>query len=149
MKWKRETFMPDNDFLHQLLHGLPFQLPYLVVYLAGIILAIVLWRRYPLPSLLVVLACVIKIGAAMGYVLFAALILPGGDFDLHDMLMHVVSFVDAGAYGLLLAAAFTSRRPPEALPRTWPNEPEPTNPESRLPQAASEPSDCVQYRERK
>lgn len=102
-------------------------LPMLMVWTAGLVIALVRWPRNPGVSMLVLAATVLAGTAAIGsQVLFTVLPRFGGveDFARIAGLIGIASsFVHAGAWGCLLAAAFTGRNQDQAAPTSYSKDP--------------------------
>ena len=98
-------------------------LPLLLVWLGGILLAITYWPRYPRVAVLVVcalaLACLsLFVSALTPSALLPVLVqLRGGTVRRLSATLFLAGIVrtllDAGAWGLLIAAAFAGRRQPD------------------------------------
>ena len=93
-------------------------IPLLLVYIGGIVAAIVLWRRCPRPSLLVTISCAVSIAVRCAWP-FAYSSLwylresRGWSMRSFSYINSAVGLIetilDAGAFGLLLIAAFVRR----------------------------------------
>ena len=113
-----------DNIAAQFLVQLVSRAPTLLVYAIGLILAIVYWRRYPRPCLLVLLAvCLSGFGLVASAFLFMYLPRAIVDFGLaHEqlgMILGIVGFaasvLHAIATAMLLGAVFVGRQQP--LPR--------------------------------
>lgn len=88
------------------------QLGLAAIYFAGIILAIVFWPRHPKQSMFLSLAAGLML--AMELVHIAIWLAPEDpllDDDEYSILSMADSVIRAVAFGLLMAAAFSGRRP--------------------------------------
>jgi hypothetical protein len=113
---KKGTFM---RFPAALLTGFLNQLPVYLVWLAGIVLALVNWRRHPRVSLLLLIAMVLFfLDAAIGPVLNLRLAMLRNRESLVNgpRLVFLIdlarSLIHATSYGLLLGAIFGWRETP-------------------------------------
>jgi hypothetical protein len=93
----------------------------LVVYLIGIFLAIVFWKRYPVPSLCVFIGSLVLLVTMFGQILVSNYLLihvRDAQGWTHEEIARALSFsaivgssIRAAAFGLVLAAVFIGRRP--------------------------------------
>lgn len=113
------------SLVRQLLH----QSPLFLAYFVGIILALVFWRRYPRPSMLVLLAMVLFVATRVIWSVLFLFVLRGREsFNWTTTQLgwimwaqgFVGNVVHAGIFGLLLAAVFISRK---VTPQPKPDEP--------------------------
>lgn len=112
--------MSQNSFLPVLMQ-LAGQAPVLLVYVVGIILALVFWGRYRMPSMLTLIACVVMLVASIAQTVLWHTLLQmresmGWSMQKYGSMMSAVSLVSsvvrAIALGTLLGAVFAARRPP-------------------------------------
>lgn len=98
--------------LLNLLHSAPINL----VFLAGLVLALVKWRRFPFPSLLLCSGCVlhllVSIGAAFGYALLTRVASPTP--ALFTVFAIIIALLHAVSIGLLILAIYFHRPEPIA-----------------------------------
>lgn len=118
-----------DNIATQFLTQLASRAPTLLVYAIGLTLAVVYWKRYPRPCLLVFLAlCLSGFTLVSSAFLFMYLPRAMADFGWADqqfgLIIGVVSFtanmLHAGATAMLLSAVFVGRRQP--LPRWSPDD---------------------------
>jgi hypothetical protein len=107
----------ENRFLTLLSGQVQPQLPLLLVWVAGVILAVVFWRKHPLPALLTLVAMLLLLLQFVFGTLAYAWILSQESSTTKErgmMLMAlsgVRSLASAMACGLLLGAVFGWRKP--------------------------------------
>lgn len=103
----------NENWVFMVLMSVGRMLPICIVWIAGLVIALVRWPRTPSVSLLVLVATVLAGATAIGtQVLFMVLPRFWGVQDFAQMagiISVASSFVHAGAWGCLLAAAFTGR----------------------------------------
>jgi len=108
-----------SDILGAILTNLAIQLPVLIAMLVGIIIAIATWKRNPKSSLFALIAIVLffilrVLGAVMNllpYMLSRQLDLFPSQIGFFSTVSGVIlNILDAGAWGLLLAAIFSGRK---------------------------------------
>jgi hypothetical protein len=121
---ENENISMNNVILPSLMQLLA-QAPVLLVYLAGLILALVFWRRCPTPCLLVFVATVVLLLLTMihpflsGYFIQARTEMGWTHEKLGSIFSAIAlttSCLRAAALGLLLAAAFIHRVSPSLAP---------------------------------
>ena len=110
--------MMDNIFI-PFLAQLLGQAPVLLVYLAGMVLALVFWRRCPRPAMLTLIGMALfLVTTLVQSFLFIYLVRARDDFGWsHEMLGWIVSasgligsVIRAAAFGLMLTAVFIGRK---------------------------------------
>ena len=107
--------MSDTDVFEVALSMLSGQIPSLLAYLTGIVLAIVFWRRYPRPALLVMMGSALHLLTSLLWVVIYAVIMEQGRGIGSRSLMFTVlslsgSVIHAAATVLIICAAFVGRR---------------------------------------
>src|SRR4051794_14025254 len=104
--------MSSDNFLISALMQLLWGLPMLFLYLVGIILAMVFWRKYQGPSVLVLLACILLLMASVFHsfaiqYMIHDLNMQGMNHDRFSTMIRLVGFlssvVHAVGYGMILA----------------------------------------------
>jgi len=102
-----------DNWVFMLLMSVGRMLPMFVVWLAGLVIALVRWPRNPGVSLLVLAAIVLAGATSLGtQVLYMVLPRLNGVEDfarIAGIISFASSVVHAGAWGCLIAAAFTGR----------------------------------------
>jgi hypothetical protein len=108
----------NRDLFHDFLSGVAQQVPYLIAYAIGIALALAYRRRYPLPCLMILFACTIKVATALASPFSAALLLAQGDFRTFEYVTLLLGVIEAGAYVMILLAVILGRASQERrIPR--------------------------------
>jgi hypothetical protein len=106
----------ENHFLSLLMTQVLPQLPLWLVWLVGVILALVFWRKHPMPSLLALIAFVLLLlQALVGTIASAAIMsqtdLMGQQQRLLPLVLSVArTIISTVAWGLLLGALFGWRK---------------------------------------
>ncbi|MBL8794207.1 MAG: hypothetical protein JNM56_09895 [Planctomycetia bacterium] len=122
------------EVLFPALSQLATQLPLFLVYAAGMVFALVFWRRGPIACLLTLLACAVLFLLAIvqtfatQYLLRTRLDLEGDTVRIGTMMTAIgviAGFLRAVGIGMLIAAVFVGRRAP-----VWTGPP----PEAQLPE---------------
>lgn len=108
----------QKDLIMITLSSIAIHIPIYLVWLAGIIMAIVTWKRNPRPSLFAILAIAFNFVLSLIGIFVSTLPIrmtqQGYTMERISMLLLVVNCVvailQAGSWGLLLAAIFSGRR---------------------------------------
>ena len=116
-----------NNYSPFILNALAEASPLLVAYLTGMILAFIYWRRYPIPSLLCLLASAVLFVTTVSQPFVTIYLfnefVARGHWSMSDFLA-TVAFVGSGlralAVGLLLGAVFSGRRAAKTAPLSPP-----------------------------
>ena len=107
-----------ENFAMELLVQLAYQSPTLLAYVIGLVLALVFLRRCPGPAVLTLIATVMMLLTAIGYLflqryLAHARLDAGWSVERYAQMMTVIGIISnvirAVAFGLLLAAIFVGR----------------------------------------
>jgi hypothetical protein len=108
-----------SDVVVPSLTQLAWQAPVLLVYLAGMILALVFWRRFPVPCLLMLIATVLLLVATLAErfifnYIFSSKDVWGWDHENLAVILSAVgltgNFLHAIGLGLLLTAGLVGRK---------------------------------------
>jgi hypothetical protein len=100
------------------LGSLAIQIPHLVALIVGIVLALVTWKRNPTPSLLAVISFGLSLILLILYVGLANLPIAMNRYGyslarvgvVMGIIGIILSFFQAAAWGLIIAAIFSNRR---------------------------------------
>jgi hypothetical protein len=113
----------ENRFLSLLTHEVPPLLPIWLVWVVGIVLAVVFWRKHPMPSLLALLALLLMLlqsvfgTLASIWVLFQEQNTEAQRRMMQSALWGLRTLASAVSYGLLFAAVFGWRKPAAGVGR--------------------------------
>ena len=108
------SFLPTGLFA--ILQRLAWSSPALLAYLTGITLALVYWRRCPVPSAIVLIAASVLFLALVGSQCLWGYVLAGGSIGSRDWLLSAVSFCSGLIHAVgvitILIAVFIGRKAP-------------------------------------
>lgn len=99
---------PGMDFMDLLDFLLP-SIPFILAWLGIMIVALVNWRRYPGPSLLVLLAALVNLLSHTVIALLGFFLLEDIGFGFNSIFTWIRSFLEVGGAVLMVAAVYTWR----------------------------------------
>ena len=102
---------PAGDFQDLFELILP-AIPSILAWLAILIIALVNWRRYPGPSLLVLLAALLNLLSHSLFSLLYFWIIQEGEFWMERLLNWVRTFLEVGSAALMVIAVYAWRTTP-------------------------------------
>ena len=126
--------LSDNWLEMYLLSRIPY-IPVLIVIIVGMVLALVYWRRYPLPCLLTLIATsIMLINRMLDFLIYYLLYSTNFSIWRFGTWLTIAigvgfSMVNAAAFGLLLVAVFVGRKGAQPANKYLPVEP--SRPEDR------------------
>jgi hypothetical protein len=99
----------ERTFVNQFLTLLSGQFPGLLAYAGGIVLAVIFWRRYPIPSLLTLLSSTLNLVAT--FLVLACFVAFQGTSSRESLqiIVFLGNTLHMVGYGLLFAAVFIGR----------------------------------------